>query len=247
VGVISQAKKAGLASGKARQNPKLIADKISAAKLHEAGKNAFTIGKLIGRKTNEIRRWLITAGIYQKTSRQNYQKRVYKNAIPDHVKIIVQSYFQETKQAAKFDDCNHWIRHKEIANYRQKKRNNANKEAYLKRIKKYNDARSPEQIIRQRIAARIRKAMRLYGKGARKHCRTHDYIGCTIKQFREHIQKLFQQSMTWDNYGQWHLDHIIPCKAFDLSKPDHQYACFHWTNLQPLWAIDNIRKSAGNW
>lgn len=48
--------------------------------------------------------------------------------------------------------------------------------------------------------------------------------------------------MSWDNYGERHVDHIKPCAKFDLSKPDEQRACFHYTNLQPLWAKDNIAK-----
>jgi len=51
--------------------------------------------------------------------------------------------------------------------------------------------------------------------------------------------------MTWSNYGKgWHIDHIKPCASFDLSNPEQQKICFHYTNLQPLWAIDNIKKGA---
>jgi hypothetical protein len=48
--------------------------------------------------------------------------------------------------------------------------------------------------------------------------------------------------MKWDNYGEWHIDHIKTCASFDLSKSEEQHNCFHYSNLQPLWAIDNFRK-----
>jgi hypothetical protein len=51
--------------------------------------------------------------------------------------------------------------------------------------------------------------------------------------------------MTWQNYGYygWHIDHIKPCASFDLRKPSEQRKCFHYSNLQPLWAKDNLQKS----
>ena len=48
--------------------------------------------------------------------------------------------------------------------------------------------------------------------------------------------------MSWDNYGEWHIDHIVPCASFDLSDPNQQRICFNFRNLQPLWAKDNQRK-----
>jgi hypothetical protein len=50
--------------------------------------------------------------------------------------------------------------------------------------------------------------------------------------------------MTRENHGLWHVDHIRPCASFDLTDPEQQAICFHYTNLQPLWAIDNIKKGA---
>ena len=52
----------------------------------------------------------------------------------------------------------------------------------------------------------------------------------------------FVDGMSWDNYGEWEIDHIRPCASFDLTDVGEQLKCFHYTNLQPLWMIDNIIK-----
>jgi hypothetical protein len=70
-------------------------------------------------------------------------------------------------------------------------------------------------------------------------------LGCSIEEFRQYIQSKFDSKMNWDNYGHkgWHLDHIRPLSSFDLTNLEQfKYAC-HYTNLQPLWAKDNLVKS----
>jgi hypothetical protein len=67
-------------------------------------------------------------------------------------------------------------------------------------------------------------------------------VGCSIIFLKRYLQKQFTVGMTWKNYGKWHVDHKIPCCQFDLSKESEQRKCFHWTNLQPLWARENLRK-----
>ena len=58
-----------------------------------------------------------------------------------------------------------------------------------------------------------------------------------------YIESKFKEGMTWENYGTWHLDHIYPCSKFDLTKEEEQRICFHYSNLQPLWASQNMSKS----
>lgn len=69
-------------------------------------------------------------------------------------------------------------------------------------------------------------------------------IGCNINFYKDYLESKFLEEMSWDNYGQWHIDHIIPIKSFNMQDIKEQKQCFHYTNTQPLWAIDNFKKSA---
>jgi hypothetical protein len=67
-------------------------------------------------------------------------------------------------------------------------------------------------------------------------------IGCSIIEYRNHLESLFKSGMSWNNYGKWQIDHIIPQCAFDLSSDYEMKKCFHYLNTQPLWASENARK-----
>ena len=71
-----------------------------------------------------------------------------------------------------------------------------------------------------------------------------ELVGCTRSELCKYLERQFKIGMTWDNYGEWHVDHILPCASFDLTKRTQQKKCFHYTNLQPLLASDNMRKGA---
>jgi hypothetical protein len=75
-----------------------------------------------------------------------------------------------------------------------------------------------------------------------KSAHTAELTGCSIEELRGHLEKGFKAGMNWDNYGKWHIDHILPCASFDLTKAEEQARCFHFSNLQPLWARENMAK-----
>lgn len=96
-----------------------------------------------------------------------------------------------------------------------------------------------------RILGSLRSRLRLAIKNNQKHGKTKELIGCDIEYLKRYLSTKFKDGMTWQNYGKngWHIDHIIPCASFDFTDPKQQKQCFHYTNLQPLWAKDNIVKS----
>ena len=94
-----------------------------------------------------------------------------------------------------------------------------------------------------KIASNMRSRMWHVLKGASKSKPTMELLGCSIDRLWIHLESQFVDGMTRENYGEWHVDHIIPCSFFDLTDPEQQKECFHYTNLQPLWAIDNLIKN----
>jgi hypothetical protein len=101
-----------------------------------------------------------------------------------------------------------------------------------------------KEDIQERLRVNLRNRLRQALKGKVKKGSAVKELGCTIPELMSHLEEQFLPGMSWGNYGEWHIDHIIPLSAFDLTdKEEHKKAC-HFTNLQPLWAEDNLRKAA---
>lgn len=102
---------------------------------------------------------------------------------------------------------------------------------------------NPQFKLRKLLGSRCRQAINAYGAGKKTES-VVDLIGCTMNHLMNHLESQFKPGMSWDSGGSIHIDHIIPCSSFDLTDPEQQKRCFHYTNLQPLWAFDN--QSKGN-
>lgn len=103
-------------------------------------------------------------------------------------------------------------------------------------------ANSPQYKLSRNLRTRLWAALKKQNN--KKSTKTFDLIGCSISYLTNYLAAKFSAGMTWENYGQWHIDHIKPCISFDLSDLQQQRECFHYTNLQPLWAADNFSKHA---
>jgi hypothetical protein len=111
------------------------------------------------------------------------------------------------------------------------------RERKYKRKKYKND---PVFRIKCSLRSRLCQALKNNWKSGN----TLELLGCTVEYLKNHLEDRFQEGMTWENHGEWHIDHIRPCASFDLSKTEQQGECFHYTNLQPLWAFDNLSKGS---
>ncbi|REK64910.1 MAG: hypothetical protein DWQ49_01035, partial [Bacteroidetes bacterium] len=100
--------------------------------------------------------------------------------------------------------------------------------------------------LNYKLTDNLRNRVRKTLNGKSKSKNTLKLLGCSVDFLKKHIESQFEPGMSWENYGfdGWHMDHIVPCASFDLSDPEQQQKCFNYTNLQPLWAKDNISKSA---
>jgi hypothetical protein len=99
-----------------------------------------------------------------------------------------------------------------------------------------------------RLAARTRTAVYTCLKEASvvKYRSTFDILGYTIEELMQHLEKQFTERMTWENYGEWHVDHIRPMASFNFTSPEDEEfkACWSLDNLQPLWGPDNLSKGS---
>lgn len=109
---------------------------------------------------------------------------------------------------------------------------------------KYNT--DPLHKMKCNIREHIRQAIKY--ANCSKHHPSIVYLGCTIEEFKQHIEKQFRPGMTWDNHGRgeqcWHLDHIKPLCCLQQLTPEHLKDICHFSNYQPLWEIENLTKNA---
>lgn len=105
----------------------------------------------------------------------------------------------------------------------------------------YRRVRSKEDVLfRVTSSLRTRTSRAIKQNRFNKKSHLGEYIGCTLLELKTHLEEQFTPGMTWGNYGEWHIDHIVPLDS--ATTVDGLYTLCHYTNLQPLWAIDNIRK-----
>jgi hypothetical protein len=157
---------------------------------------------------------------YSKRPKQQEYQRNYRRT--DKFK----AYFKTDKQKAKKREYDK--KYQQTAIYKEWKKRWGKE--YSKR---------PEVRVRSALRARVQSVFKGY-KGER----TMDLLHCSIGFLMNHLESQFQDGMTWDNYGKWHIDHIVPLIYFEglLQDIGWQRVACHWSNLRPAWAGENLSK-----
>jgi hypothetical protein len=169
------------------------------------------------------RKW--TGGL--KEARKRYEKK-HKEKRDEYKK----EWFQKNKEYRK-------QYHKE---WREK-----NKEEYRKYRSNYEKTKKDSDPA-YKLACYTRTAIYtcLKERNIDKYKNTFDLLPYTLEELIGHLESKFKEGMTWENYGQWHVDHIKPMISFDIKEPTDKYfqECWSLNNLQPLWGHDNLSKGS---
>lgn len=169
--------------------------------------------------------------------------RTYLNENRDWINEKRRLHYRETINEQLEKARGYYYKNKEERNKKNSEyqKNNKNVLSEKSRIRKANRRKIDiEYALLHRLRANVSRAI----SKEFKYGRTLQLLGCSIKNLKQYLESQFQPGMTWNNHtkGGWHIDHIIPCSHFDLTKEDQQKKCFHYSNLQPLWEIDNLKK-----
>jgi hypothetical protein len=138
-------------------------------------------------------------------------------------------------------------------NYCRKQYYQANKERIKEYEKQYYQAnkekineyekqrRKTDHMFKLKKLLRDRSQKAFKRKGYSKNTKTQEMLGVDWEIAKQHIERQFKKGMNWENHGEWHIDHIIPLAS--AKTPERLKQLCHYTNLQPMWAVDNLSKS----
>ena len=165
---------------------------------------------------------------------QEQQKEKNKNWRENNKEYIKKKLKEYREIHGKEIDKKQWQKRKNDEEYKKK-------HAVMRR--RYENERLKTDVkfrLKQNVSRRIREILTNFG--IEKSEKTIYYVGCNLQDLRKYLENKFQEGMSWQNYGKWHIDHIIPCSSWNLVDVKELKMCFHYSNLQTLWASENIKK-----
>lgn len=177
----------------------------------------------------------------QKCQRDENNQWLNKPGNRTHVKSLTRAWYWKNRTYVCEQAAAYRRAHPEVHRAANRRWYYAGKgRAYMRKYMRTRWQTDPMFRLKMNLRTRISDALRHYKKSSS----MERLVGCSLGCLRNHLERQFLPGMSWENYGQWHVDHVRPCASFNLALPEEQRLCFHYTNLQPLWAVDNMRKGA---
>ena len=175
-------------------------------------------------------------------------KKIYRDKNKEKIKEYMKEYRQTGKYLKKRKRYNDKYNSKERTQKKRKEYrkiyNQREKIKKRRRVREKEERKCPLVRIGHSVSASMRGSLKAKNLSKNKR-HWEDIVGYTVQELKEHLEKLFQQGMNWNNYGEWHIDHIIPQSFFkynSINDVEFKY-CWSLHNLQPLWAEDNLIKA----
>ena len=155
----------------------------------------------------------------------------------------LRTYYQENKEQFRQRNKRYRNKNKEACIEYEKKYLTENKQKIRERQRKYLQKKRLDPVwkLAQRLRAHVSRCVTHHYNITRSYAL--DLLGCSFQECRLYLEKQWKEGMSWENYGQWHIDHVRPTSSFDLTIEEEKKKCFHYTNLQPLWAWENYSKN----
>ena len=189
---------------------------------------------------------------YQKVYRKEYHKE-YRKKNKEKIKEYRENNKDKSKKYQKVYRKIYYEKNKDKINQKHKEYKEKNIEKikeYRRKYKKDNkekrkeyrkNKRRKDHLYKMKCNLRNRTTIAFKNKGYSKNTKTQKMLGVEWEICKAHIERQFTKGMNWDNYGEWHIDHIIPLASANTEK--ELIKLCHYSNLQPLWAEDNFSKS----
>ena len=181
------------------------------------------------------------------------QKRKYRDLNREKHRKAQEKYRSKNREAINVKKMDSYYKYRDEILRRRRERYELNRDRILERRRQYTEL-NRERIRKQerdryksdvnsRIARILRVRIREALCGNDKSARLEVLIGTTVEKLRVYLGGKFREGMSWDNHGEWEIDHIHPLSSFNLGDFREQKRAFHYTNMQPLWMSENRKKS----
>lgn len=184
--------------------------------------------------------------VYYEANRETFceRSRIWRLQNPDKIKEGSQNYYAHNKEKIIAQVGQYWRNNYEQVLIKNKNWRLANPEKQ-KAITQKRDAKR-RSTPKGRLNDFMSRGLWYSLRGRKGGMPWTDLVDFTVGQLKTHLEKQFRDGMTWENYGEWHIDHIIPIAVFNFEKAqDIDFKrCWRLSNLQPLWALDNVKKGA---